>query len=173
MNPRTLTLTLFASLALGACKKQAPAPVPVPVAPPPPVVEAPAPAPEPVVKMVQNFQRVFFELDSDTLDASSRAALDENITIMLENGDIKVELQGHADERGTTDYNLALGQRRAESVRSYMANQGVAPTRLTTVSYGEERPLRGGDNEQAWSKNRRAEFVISWGGGESVRGTTN
>ena len=173
MTPRTLTLTLVASLVLGACKKQAPAPIPVPALPPPPVVEAPAPAPEPVVKMVQNFQRVFFELDSDNLDASSKSALDENITIMIENSDIKVELQGHADERGTTDYNLALGQRRAESVRSYMTNQGVAPTRLTTVSYGEERPLRGGENEQAWSKNRRAEFVISWGGGESVRGTTN
>ena len=109
----------------------------------------PAPAPEPVVKMVQNFQRVFWPPTATPSIASSRAALDENITIMLENGDISAMLQGHADERGTTDYNLALGQRRAESVRSYMANQGVAPTRLTTVSYGEERPARGGDNEQA------------------------
>lgn len=172
MNPRTLALTLAAALALG-CKKPAPAPTPIPVPPPPPQVEAPEPAPEPVVQMVKNFQRVFFELDSARLDASSKSALDENIAIMKDNSNIKVELQGHADERGTTDYNLALGQRRAETVRRYMTNQGIPPNQLTTVSYGEEKPLRGGSNEQAWSKNRRAEFVISWGANESVRGTTN
>ena len=172
MNRLSVALIAALSFSVG-CKKQ-PAPTPAPVAPTaaPVPVEAPPAAPEEVVQMVANFQRVFFELDSATLDASSKGALDENVEIMTNNPRIKVELQGHADERGTTDYNLALGQRRADSVRSYMMNSGVSPSRLSVVSYGEEKPLRGGTSEMAYSRNRRAEFVITWGDDGSIRGTT-
>jgi peptidoglycan-associated lipoprotein len=123
--------------------------------------------------MAKNFKRVFFELDQVGLDPSSKSALDENVRIMTEHPDIKVELQGHADERGTTDYNLALGQRRANAVRKYMVSTGVGSSRLKVVSYGEERPLSSGSNENAWSKNRRAEFVITWGESGNVHGTAN
>ena len=171
MKSRTLATLVATSLIVVACKKK-PVPEPAPVAPPAPApVAAPAAAPAQVVEMVKNFQRVFFDLDASELDASSKAALDANIRIMTEHPDIKVELQGHADERGTTDYNLALGQRRAQAVRRYMTTNGVATPRLKVVSYGEERPLRPGSNESAWSKNRRAEFVITWGDSEAVEGT--
>jgi len=92
---------------------------------------------------------------------------------MRQHNDIKVEVQGHADERGTTDYNLALGERRASAVYSYLSGAGgVSSARLKKISYGEERPLASGSAEAAWSKNRRCEFVITWGGVQSVRGTT-
>jgi peptidoglycan-associated lipoprotein len=165
-------VAIAASLVVGVgCKK--PPPPETPVAPPPPPAPPPEPArvPEPVVQMVKNFQRVYFEFDSATLTADSKEALTENVAIMQKSTDIKIELQGHADERGTTDYNLALGQRRAEAVKRYMTAQGIGGSRLTVISYGEERPLDGRSSESAWTKNRRAEFRITWGDG--VNGTTN
>ena len=168
-------MTLFRLVALAVlipagCKKTPPAgpssmatsPVEAPVAPPPHVQE-----------MVANFSRVFFEFDSSSLDASSKAALDENVRIMREHPDVQVELQGHADERGTTEYNLALGARRADAVKRYMSSAGVAASRLTVVSYGEERPIASGSNESAWSKNRRAEFRIAWSDEPGVSGTVD
>ena len=116
-----------------------------------------------------NFERVYFELDSSRLSPDARAALDENITLLQQRPDLKVEVQGHADERGTTDYNLALGARRAETVRNYMTKLGVAPERVTVLSYGEERPAAQGQGETVWSKNRRAEFRVTQG--SNVRGT--
>lgn len=130
-------------------------------------------APPAVKQMVANFSRVYFDFDSATLSSSSKTALAENAGILQDNPDIKVEVQGHADERGTTDYNLALGQKRANSVQSYLSGQGIAKSRITTVSYGEERPLQDGASETAWSKNRRAEFRITWGGEGGVQGTVN
>ena len=81
-------------------------------------------------------------------------------------------MQGHTDERGTTDYNLALGDRRANAVKDYLVGAGIGPSRLTIVSYGEELPAASGSNERAWSQNRRAEFVVTWGGEGEVKGTT-
>lgn len=124
-----------------------------------------------VKEMVDNFNRVFFEFDAADLAGDSKAALDANVMLMQKHPDVKVQIQGHADERGTTDYNVALGQRRAEAVRSYMTGQGIAPSRLTLLSYGEEVPLDPSSNERAWSQNRRAEFVITWGGAADVQGT--
>jgi peptidoglycan-associated lipoprotein len=164
-----LPLALAVALSFG-CKKKAPeeamssAPMPV---------EAPKPAaPQHVQDMAANFAKVFFDFDQDGLDASSKAALDANSAIMKQHNDIKVEIQGHADERGTTDYNMALGQRRAETVRKYLATSGVAGTRLSVVSYGEERPAASGNSETAWAQNRRAEFRITWGDTTAVQGTT-
>ena len=127
--------------------------------------------PAEVQEMARNFSRVFFDFDKSELTAETKAALDSNVAIMQAKADIKVEIQGHADERGTTDYNLALGTRRAQTVLSYMSTQGVAPSRLKVVSYGEERPLASGSSETAWGQNRRAEFRITWGEAADVSGT--
>ncbi len=142
--------------------------------------EAPAPAPEvkeeapaPVSEMIKNFGRVFFDFDAATLTSEGKAALDANATIMNEYSDIKLEIQGHADERGTTDYNLALGQKRADAVVQYLLARGISSSRVKSVSYGEERPLDGRSTERAWSENRRAEFVITWSGDAPVKGSTN
>jgi peptidoglycan-associated lipoprotein len=174
-HPHTtrIQLVFVASLALSACKKK-PVPTPEPV-----LLELPdediqgedavIAVPESVTRMVQNFQRLHFEFDSDSLSDEAIAALSENVEIMQEHGDIKLQLQGHADERGTTDYNLALGQKRAHAVQRYMEASGVSGSRLTVTSYGEEAPLVSGASEQAWTQNRRCEFIITWGGGSTVR----
>ncbi len=170
MALRPLALMLAGALTLVGCKKQAP------------VSEASTAMagnsdpvaqkiPDDVINLAQNFTRVYFEFDSARLSAEGKTALDENVAIMTARPDIKLEIQGHADERGTTGYNLALGQRRAQSVARYMKSQGIAQSRLKVVSYGEERPLTVGDSESAWSKNRRCEFVITWSSSEDVQGT--
>ncbi|MFZ5477724.1 MAG: peptidoglycan-associated lipoprotein Pal [Myxococcota bacterium] len=169
---RSLLIPLVLMLGCKTCKREV-EPPPV-VEPPPPVQEAPKPsvAPEPVQRMAKNFNRVFFEFDSATLTADGKAALDENATIMQEFSDIKLEVQGHADERGTTEYNLALGQKRADAVVQYMLAKGISSSRVKSVSYGEERPLDGQTSEQAWSQNRRAEFRIVYKPGDApVQGT--
>ena len=100
-------------------------------------------------------------------------AITDNVKIMQAHNDVKLQIQGHADERGTTDYNLALGQRRADAIKNHMINQGVAPSRLAVVSYGEEKPLDPGSNERAWAQNRRAEFIITWGDAATVGSSTD
>lgn len=159
-------------LLVVGCKKKAPADegTPVDVAPPP-VTEKVAPTtPQHVQDMMHNFERVYFDFDSSTLGGDSKAALDANVTIMQDHADVRVEVQGHADERGTTDYNIALGQRRAQAIVDYMQAKGIAGSRVKTVSYGEERPLASGTDETAWAQNRRAEFRIL--AGADVQGTT-
>ena len=81
--------------------------------------------------------------------------------MLKENPDIKLTIEGHCDERGTIEYNLALGERRANAVKNYLINYGINPKRLSTISYGKERPLDPRSNEEAWAKNRRAAFVIN------------
>jgi peptidoglycan-associated lipoprotein len=122
-------------------------------------------------ELMANFARVHFETDSSTLDEDGKAALQTNAQILQQYPELKVEIQGHADERGTTDYNLALGQRRANAVVSFMTSQGVAASRLPVVTYGEERPLDQRSGEVAWAQNRRAEFRVLSSGG-NVQGTT-
>lgn len=120
--------------------------------------------PEHVAEIVGNFSRVYFDFDSSELAPDAKAALDANVALLQKYPDVKIQIQGHADERGTTEYNMALGDRRANEVKSYLANQGVAPSRVTVISYGEEAPLDATGGESAWSVNRRAEFVVTWGG---------
>ncbi len=119
--------------------------------------------PSAVQAMAANFARVYFDFDASTLGPEAKQALAANAEIMKANPTIKVEIQGHADERGTTDYNIALGERRARAIREVMTANGVSPGRVTTVSYGEEVPLVAGHSEVAWSKNRRGEFRVTWG----------
>ena len=172
---------LFASTALiGACSKTS-KPVVEPDAPPAVAKASTAePAaqkvvPEQVARLLRNFQRVHFEFDSSNMTADSKQALKENTEIMAAHPDIKVEVQGHCDERGTTEYNLSLGQKRAEAIRKYLVTAGVSQTRVAAVSFGKEKPLSSGSGESAWAQNRRAEFRVSWerDAVASVRGTVD
>jgi peptidoglycan-associated lipoprotein len=99
----------------------------------------------------------YFEYDSATLTSQARAALDAHIAVLSSN-DRTVRLEGHTDERGTREYNMALGERRANAVRDYMAGSGIANYRVETVSYGEEQPIGYGSGESNWSQNRRVEI---------------
>lgn len=169
MTPRSIALAL--ALVMVACKKPTPVtetPVITPTTPAP--VQT---VPQEIVDLASNFTRVYFDVDRATLNPSAKSALDANVRIMSHRPDIKLEIQGHADERGTTDYNLALGQRRADSVYKYMQANGIAQSRLKVVSYGEERPLRGGSSESVWSQNRRCEFVITWSDNNDISGTAS
>ncbi len=109
--------------------------------------------------------RVFFDYDKYSLKAKARQTLERQATFLKNNAGVKVVLQGHADERGTREYNLALGDRRANSAKDYLIALGINPNRITIISYGKERPAVAGSNEAAWSQNRRAVTVISEGAG--------
>jgi peptidoglycan-associated lipoprotein len=106
---------------------------------------------------------VFFEYDSDHIGGEAEDKLRLKAAVLAANPNVRVRIEGHADQRGSTEYNLALGQRRAEAVRAFLANYGIDPERFTTVSFGKERPLVEGDDEESWSRNRRAEFGIIGG----------
>ncbi len=106
-------------------------------------------------------QDVFFEFDKYELRSDARMVLQEDARYLKEHPGAEVTLEGHCDERGTDEYNLALGQRRADAVRSYLVDLGVSGTRLKTVSYGEEKPFAMGHTESAWAQNRRVHFVIN------------
>ena len=168
---RTFALFLLAlPLGLTGCKKEVP-----PVAPPmsqavpPPPPSAPAPLPPPPPAALPALLKVSFALDSASLDAEARATLKRDAEILRDHPEIRVEIQGHCDERGTTEYNLALGDRRATAVRKALASEGIASSRLTTISFGEERPASGGSDEGAWAANRRAELRVT--SGDGVLGT--
>ena len=103
-------------------------------------------------------QDIFFEFDSSTLSAESQAILKAKAEWMTRNAHLSIIIEGHCDNRGTTEYNLALGERRAESVKLFMQDLEVPDSRIRTISFGEERPLAPGNDEAAWAKNRRAHF---------------
>ena len=102
---------------------------------------------------------VFFDYDKHNLRGDARAALENNAQMLLADPAIGMTLEGHCDERGTVEYNLALGERRAQSVKDYLTEFGIDASRLMTVSYGEERPFALGHNDSSWSQNRRVHFV--------------
>jgi len=165
----TALLALLIVLAPG-CKKKGDT---TPVTTAPPRISEPAPPPviDDPVTVSANLERVYYDYNASSLTSSARSALGTNVSVLKDHGDLKIEVQGHCDERGTTEYNQALGQRRAYSAKEYLVGQGVSPSRLTTVSYGEERPLERGGTESAWAKNRRAEFRITAGGDGMVEDT--
>jgi peptidoglycan-associated lipoprotein len=104
---------------------------------------------------------VFFALDSDELDTPARAILNEDAQVLKKYGGWVVTVEGHSDERGSAEYNLALGERRALAAKNYLVSVGVGAARLRTVSYGKEFPFDPGHDEGAWSKNRRAHFMLT------------
>lgn len=102
---------------------------------------------------------VNFGYDQATLTNEARAKLKQNADWIKKNGQYTIQIEGHTDERGSVEYNLSLGERRAKSVKSYLEGLGVESRRMTIISYGEEKPIDSGDSEGAWAKNRRANFV--------------
>lgn len=105
-------------------------------------------------------QVVYFEFNRSALTAATLAALDRNADILRRHAQVRVRIEGHCDDRGTVEYNLALGDRRAAAVRDHLVSRGIARARLETVSFGEERPVETAANEAAWARNRRAEFHV-------------
>jgi peptidoglycan-associated lipoprotein len=182
--------TLVASAALVtavACGKKTP-PVARPAPPPPTTTAAtppgppapPEPAREPVsvpaepvrddaissaslddLNKNSPLKPVYFELDSSDLSTANQKALDDNAALLKRYPSWAVTIEGHCDERGTAEYNLALGERRAIAARAYLVSLGIAADRLRTVSYGKEFPFDPGHDETAFAKNRRAHFVIT------------
>jgi peptidoglycan-associated lipoprotein len=106
------------------------------------------------------FDTLYFDFDSYVLRQDARDALDKNFQWMKKNAANKVRLEGHCDERGSDEYNLALGEKRAKAAQNYLSTLGVSADRLSVISYGKEKPADPGHDEDAWAKNRRVEFVI-------------
>jgi peptidoglycan-associated lipoprotein len=175
-----LAALLFAVSACGSKKppeqpEPAPAPVPAPPPPPPPAPPPPPPAPpaeDPAAAaaritaavLAEVQAMVHFDFDRADIRSDDRNILDRKAAILGANGGLRVRIAGHADERGSDEYNLALGNRRAVAVKTYLANKGIDGSRLDVVSYGEEQPLAPGHDEDAWAQNRRAEFEVTAGG---------
>ena len=118
----------------------------------------PTPPPPPQETRVE-FEAAYFDFDSYSLRDDARSALDRNARMMRDNPNVVVTIEGHCDERGTVEYNQALGERRAQAAREYLVGAGIEGSRLQTISYGKERPFSDGHDEGAWQQNRRAHFV--------------
>jgi peptidoglycan-associated lipoprotein len=187
MRERKVLCSLVLILALvvfsGACKKAAPVTTPdeaaeqaeTPPPPDPPTREVDEDFPsdqegfgtedqEPTdiheLNRMGVLRTVYFAFDSFDLTPSTQSALRQNADWLMEHRDLAVVVQGHCDERGTIEYNLALGGKRANTVRDYLENLGVDRSRIRVVTYGEERPASTGHGESSWSQNRRAEFLL-------------
>jgi peptidoglycan-associated lipoprotein len=106
-------------------------------------------------------QDIYFDFDSFSILPEAQEILSNKAEWLQNNSDAAVTIEGHCDERGTIEYNLALGDRRAESAKAFLVNLGIAESRLNTISYGEERPMGSGNDEDAWGKNRRAHFTTN------------
>ncbi len=112
------------------------------------------------LKEASAFETIYFDFDSFTLSDAARAILDKNAQFMLKRTGDKIRLEGNCDERGSDEYNLALGEKRAKAALNYLLTLGVPQDRLSVISYGEEKPADPGHDEAAWAKNRRVDFVI-------------
>jgi peptidoglycan-associated lipoprotein len=167
-----ILVALVVSLALvaGCGKKQTPIET-EPVAPPPPAPVQPKPVtPEPVEPVdtrdwgrmtpaEMGINDVFFAYDSFDLDDAGMRTLAQNARILKDHADVVVMVEGHCDERGTVEYNLALGEKRAKTVRDYLQSLGVGVAQMRVTSYGENKPFATGSTEDAWGQNRRAHFA--------------
>lgn len=111
-------------------------------------------------KQTVSSDTVLFGLDQYDIDAQARSILDSQAQWLTQYPNTRITLEGHADERGTREYNLALGDRRANAAKNYLAARGVSATRITTISYGKERPIALGSDEQSWAQNRRAVTIV-------------
>jgi peptidoglycan-associated lipoprotein len=152
---------MAAMLVVGGCAKKAPKDLP-----PPPACCGPEETDRVVPGSQQDFvanvssDRIFFGFDQYNVDAEDMATLQSQAAWLARNPAVRVTLEGHADERGTRDYNIALGERRANAAKNYLATLGVDPGRITVISYGKERPAAVGSDEEAYAKNRRAVTVV-------------
>ncbi|MGE0592936.1 MAG: peptidoglycan-associated lipoprotein Pal [Vicinamibacterales bacterium] len=182
--PPAVAMLLVAMVVTG-CARNVPPPAPPPPepppaapAPPPPPPPPPAPAPPPPPRQLSEdelFQQktldqlnaerplsdVFFDYDMSTLRDDARATLERNANYLRRWPTTRVTIEGHADSRGTNEYNLALGERRAVTVRDYLVGLGIAADRMLAISKGEETPVCMEDNESCWSQNRRGHFIFT------------
>ena len=180
---RALALGVLSLVALGACKKKPPVVTPTPE--PQPTTPAPtpsAPAPTPscdaacVAAREAEARRgaveraraaltatIYFNLDMSEITDDSRSKLDAKVPVLTQNTGIRIRIAGHTDNRGSDEYNLALGQRRAAAAKRYLTDRGIDGGRIEIVSFGEERPKCSSDDESCWSQNRRDEFEITVG----------
>jgi len=178
-----LTLVLGATIAIAACAKKPPVAAPAPPPPPPPTTPAPppppppppAPTPPPPLTEEQLFAKktleelnterplrdVFFAFDSSDLSDQSREWLQANTAWLKRWTATRITVEGHCDSRGTAEYNIALGERRARAVRDYLVSLGVPTERVLIVSKGKEQPFCAEENESCWSQNRRGHFIIT------------
>ena len=108
---------------------------------------------------IDGLSTVFFDYDKATVSGNAKKALQGNAEWLKKNGNVKIQIEGHCDSRGSIEYNLALGERRANSVKAYLSSLGIAGSRMNTISYGKEKPLITSESEEAYSKNRRANFL--------------
>jgi peptidoglycan-associated lipoprotein len=170
MRKIAIAVTLASALALSACKKEAPAQLPPdpqqPSATPTPSgpgIQQTAVIPGTQAHFAQTMNGrdvIFFDTDRFNIDAEDQAALQQQATYLRQYPNVRATIEGHCDERGTREYNLALGERRANAAKNYLVSLGVPADRLTTVSYGKERPVALGSNEAAWAQNRRAVTIV-------------
>jgi peptidoglycan-associated lipoprotein len=182
-----IVLVLLVTMVVAACNKSKPPvarPMPPPVTDPnaggpPPPPEPPKPVSEPVIvppmpaedaigsKSLDDLNRdsplrpLFFVLDSSDVSAEGQQVLQANAAVLKKYPGMQVTIEGHCDERGTAEYNLALGERRALSAKNYLVSLGIPADRVKTVSYGKEFPFDAGHDDAAWQNNRRAHFVIT------------
>lgn len=105
-------------------------------------------------------ERVYFDFDDANLRGDAREILKKDAEVLKQNQSVNISIEGHCDERGSVEYNLALAERRAEGIKKYLATLGISNQRMSTISYGEEKPLVQGHSEDAWAKNRRGELVV-------------
>lgn len=168
MKLRFATVALLAgTVALAGCKKEPPESLPPAPEPTTSAPTTPAQPTGPVLGTQEHFENavngqnvIYFDTDRYNVDSADMAALRTQAQYLAQYPNITVTVEGHADERGTREYNLALGERRANSAKNYLVSLGVAANRIRTVSYGKERPVALGSNEAAWAQNRRAVTVV-------------
>ena len=170
MNKIAIAVTVAGALALSACSKKAPEELPPgpqdPITTPTPTPGGPldtGPIPgtqRHFVEAMQGRDTIYFDTDMFNIDPEDQAALREQANYLAQYPQIRATIEGHADERGTREYNLALGERRANAAKNFLVSLGVAGDRLSVVSYGKERPVATGSNESAWARNRRAVTIL-------------
>jgi peptidoglycan-associated lipoprotein len=168
LSGTSLLVAVLAATSLTACARRAPADLP-PAPPPSSESGATDPGESEWERMRREFiaqagsDTVHFETDSHALDAQSREILEGQARWLLANPHVNVTIEGHCDERGTREYNLALGERRANAAKNFLAARGVPESRMRTISWGKERPVALGSDESAWAQNRRAVTVLPTG----------
>jgi len=165
MNKRlTLTMLIAAGIAVSACAKKAPQVLPPDPGTPSQTETTSSSAPVPgsqadFAAQMMGQDTIYFDTDKFNIDAADQAALAAQAQWLMKYPAKRLTVEGHADERGTREYNLALGERRANAAKNYLVSLGVDAGRITTVSYGKERPVALGSDEESWARNRRAVTV--------------
>ena len=154
-----LLIIVVALVAAMGCGKKPPPPPP---APPPVVEQPPPPPPPPPPPEVAPLQltTIYFDYDKSDIRSDSRDILAQNAKSLTDHPEAVIRIEGNCDERGTDEYNMALGERRAIAARDYLVNYGIDAQKISTISYGESRPVAMGHDEGAWSQNRRDDFKV-------------